>query len=69
MTALEKIRNEAKVSQTAVAQHAGISVSAYCQYETGRRSVPAKTAHAIADYFSCQVGDLFLPIKFTVSKL
>ena len=68
MTNLAKHRQAKGLTQDAVATAIGIANSTYCQYENGLRTVPKQSANAIAIILECNVLDIFLPIKFTVSK-
>lgn len=45
-----------------------IAISTYCQYETGKRNVPAEVVDKISNILNINKEDIFLPIKFTVSK-
>lgn len=65
---LSEIRDERRMSQKDMADILGIGVSTYCQYETGKRNVPAETVDSIAKILNINRDDIFLPIKFTVSK-
>ncbi|CAG7586417.1 hypothetical protein PEPTYR26121_00336 [Peptoniphilus tyrrelliae] len=65
---LAEIRDERRKSQKDMADILGIAVSTYCQYETGKRNVPAETVDNIAQILNIDKDDIFLPIKFTVSK-
>ena len=47
----------------------GIAVSTYNQYENGVRSVPKDAARRISEILQIPLDDIFLPEKFTVSKL
>lgn len=68
MTELARRRRDAKISQATIADALSISVPAYCQYENGTRNVPAAIAMRIAEILACDMDDIFLPVKFTVSK-
>ncbi len=68
MTSLERIRKARGLTQNDVASHSGVAVSTYSMYENGLRPVPANVAQAIAAALECEIGDIFLPSKFTVSK-
>lgn len=65
---LEELRVAKGLTQEAIATHAGIAVSTYSQYENGRRTVPLEVAENIASFVGCDLTDIFLPRKFTVSK-
>jgi len=66
---LEELRVAKGLTQEAVATHAGIAVSTYSQYENGRRTVPLEIAESISGFIGCDLSEIFLPRKFTVSKL
>lgn len=68
MSKLVEFRTAKGLTQEAVATHAGIAVSTYSQYENGQRSVPLETAERIAAFVGCDLSEIFLPKKFTVSK-
>lgn len=65
---LAEIRDERRKSQKDMADILGIAVSTYCQYETGKRNVPAEIVDKISNILNINKEDIFLPIKFTVSK-
>lgn len=68
MSKLEQLRKEKGIGQSALAEKLGIASSTYCQYEKGARMIPVSTAIEIANLLSVKVEDIFLPVKFTVSK-
>lgn len=68
MKRIEDIRKTKGFTQEAVAEAVGIATSSYNQYETGARNIPADIAKKIADVLGVETGEIFLPIKFTVSK-
>lgn len=65
---IEKVRKAKGFTQEQVAKGVGIGVSTYCQYETGLRGVPAEVANKIARFLDVEVGEIFLPTKFAISK-
>lgn len=65
---LAEIREYNRKSQKDMADILGIAVSTYCQYETGKRNVPAEIVDKISNILNINKEDIFLPIKFTVSK-
>lgn len=69
MDSLEKMRREANMTQQYIADQLGIAVSTYSQYETGARGVPRERAERICKLLNCEVKDIFLPERFTVSKI
>lgn len=68
MSKLEEARVAKGLTQEVIAAYAGIAVSTYSQYENGQRSVPLKVAERIAEFVGCDLNEIFLPKKFTVSK-
>ncbi len=68
MKRIEDIRKSKGFTQEAVAGAVGIATSSYNQYETGARNIPADIAQKIADVLGVEAGEIFLPVKFTVSK-
>lgn len=68
MSKLEELRASKGLTQDVIAANAGIAISTYSQYENGLRSVPIKTAERIAEILGCELSEIFLPQKFTVSK-
>lgn len=68
MRRIEDIRKAKGFTQEFVAGAVGIAKSSYNQYETGARNIPADIAQKIADVLGVETGEIFLPVKFTVSK-
>jgi len=62
-------RIERRMTQTDVAKRAGIATSTYSLYESGTRTIPKEKAALIAEALDCRIEDIFLPVKFAVSKL
>ena len=65
---LAEIREYNRKSQKDMAEMLDIAISTYCQYETGKRNVPAEIVDKISNILNINKEDIFLPIKFTVSK-
>ena len=65
---LEEARKKAGFSQGGFSQKLGLPQSTYCQYETGKRDVPADVATQICRILCVAKEDIFLPKTFTVSK-
>lgn len=65
---LETLRTDKGLTQEELAANVGIAVSTYSMYANGHRMIPRKVAESIADALDCELDDIFLPEKFTVSK-
>lgn len=65
---LAEIREYNRKSQKDMAEMLDIAISTYCQYETGKRNVPAEIVDKISNILNINKEDIFLPTKFTVSK-
>lgn len=65
---LSEIRNAKKITQEQMAKRLNIGISTYNQYENSQRNIPFDVAEKIATILKVRVDDIFLPIKFTVSK-
>lgn len=65
---LAEIREYNRKSQKDMAEMLDIAIYTYCQYETGKRNVPAEIVDKISNILNINKEDIFLPIKFTVSK-
>ncbi|NLY44741.1 MAG: helix-turn-helix transcriptional regulator [Tissierella sp.] len=65
---LKKIRLNQNKTQEQMAELLNIGVSTYNQYENSGRNIPFDTAKKIAEILAVDINDIFLPIKFTVSK-
>ena len=68
MKDLAAIRIEKRMTQADIAQKANIAISTYCQYEKGGRMIPREKAVLIAEALDCPMEDIFLPMRFAVSK-
>ena len=68
-TALEQVRKSKKITQEYIANKVGIAISTYCQYENGVRNVPREIAEKVAGILGVSINEIFLPEKFTVSKI
>lgn len=62
-------RKEAGLTQEDMSKFLGVGVSTYNQYENSQRSIPSDVAAKIAQILQVPHEQIFLPIKFTVSKL
>ncbi len=69
MNNLSSLRIKKNKTQEEMAKTLGIGVSTYNQYENLQRNVPEKIATKIAEILDVDVKDVFLPIKFTISKM
>ncbi|AFM01506.1 putative transcriptional regulator [Desulfitobacterium dehalogenans ATCC 51507] len=64
-----KFAREAKgYTQEQMAQLVKIGVSTYNMYEKGNRNVPDYIADRIANVLQIPKDEIFLPVRFTVSK-
>lgn len=63
-----KIRKERGMSLEDMSKSLKIGVTTYFQYEQSQRNIPYDIAKSIAEILDVEVNDIFLPVKFTVSK-
>lgn len=68
MKKIEDIRKSKGFTQEYVANKIGAATSTYNQYEMGTRSIPAEMAEKIANVLDVEVGEIFLPVKFTIRE-
>ena len=68
MSRLYSKRIERGLTQKYMAENLGIAISTYNQYENAIRSIPANIAAKISNILQVKNEDIFLPLKFTVSK-
>lgn len=68
MRQIEDVRKAKGFTQEYVANNVGVAISSYNQYETGARSIPADVAERIASVLGVEIGEIFLPVKFTVRE-
>lgn len=68
MTKLAYLRKKKGLTQDEMAKILAIGLSTYNQYENLQRGIPFQIAEKIASMFDIPVDEIFLPIKFTVSK-
>ena len=61
-------RSSLGLTQREMADMLNLPYSTYCEYETGKKSIPAKVVKQIAEILGKPVTSLFLPIRFTLSK-
>lgn len=62
-------RRKAKgITQEEMAKILGIADSTLSLYESGGRSIPSDIAKKIAVILDVEVSDIFLPLRFTLSK-
>lgn len=66
---LAKLRIREGKTQEQMATMLEIGVSTYNQYENSQRNIPYDTAKKIAEILGVKIEDIFLPVKFTVSKI
>lgn len=69
MKSLATIRKERGLTLEDMAQHLNVGVNTYFQYENSDRSIPAEVAIGIANLLKVDVGEIFLPVRFTASKI
>lgn len=65
---LAELRAANDITQMEMAEHLNIAVSTYNMYENGIRTIPSDKAQQIAFILGVEINDIFLPIKFTISK-
>lgn len=65
---LETLRTVKGLTQEEIASSVGIAVSTYSMYANGHRMIPRHVAERIAYVLDCNLEEIFLPEKFTVSK-
>lgn len=68
MKSLEEIRKNAGYSQSGFSKALGIANTTYCQYEKGKRAVPADVVEKICKILNIEKDEIFLPKMFTISK-
>lgn len=68
VTKLAYLRKKKGLTQDEMAKMLAIGLSTYNQYENLQRSIPIQIAEKIASILDVPVDEIFLPIKFTVSK-
>lgn len=68
MAYLTDKRKAAGFTQNQMARMLGIGLSTYSQYENAQRTIPFAVAAQIAEVLGVPSGEIFLPVKFTVSK-
>lgn len=68
MIGLAELRINKKKTQEQMAKMLEIGVSTYNQYENSQRNIPYDIAKKIAEILEVEVEDIFLPVRFTVSK-
>ncbi|MDO7787900.1 helix-turn-helix transcriptional regulator [Desulforamulus aquiferis] len=66
---LSKLRISKGITQEQMAKMLGIGVSTYNQHENSQRTIPYEIAEKIAEILDVGIEDIFLPVRFTVSKL
>jgi len=68
MKDLASLRRIEGKTQKQMAKMLGIGISTYNQYENSQRNIPYRIAKEIAYILNVQVDEIFLPVRFTVSK-
>jgi len=56
---LKRVRKQANMTQEEFARHLGISRTAYCQIETGKRTPMIKTISAISKYCGANTKEIY----------
>lgn len=69
MSLLTQKRRLVGMRQEDLAQKVAVSPSCLSLYETGSRAIPYEIAVRIATALSCEVSDIFIPVKFKVLEL
>lgn len=57
------------LTQRKMAEMLNLPYSTYCEYEKGKKSVPADIAEQIASILHKPVSAIFLPVRFAVCEL
>ncbi len=57
------------LTQRKMAELLNLPYSTYCEYEKGKKSVPADIAEQIASILQKPVGAIFMPVRFAVCEL
>jgi len=68
LKSLQSIRNAKGKTQEQMAQILNIGISTYSQYENSQRNIPYKIAIKTSEILEVKIEDIFLPVRFTVSK-
>lgn len=68
MNKIAKLRAEKGITQSEMAKILGVGAPTLSQYESGQRSIPIGTAKKIATILDVEIKDIFLPIRYSVSK-
>ncbi len=66
--ALAKERMHKGLTQRKMAEMLHLPYSTYCEYEKGKKSVPADIAEQIASILQKPVSAIFLPVRFAVCE-
>lgn len=69
MKSIVELRSEKGITQQELAKILGIAESTLSYYETGQRQLPYVTANKIAAILDVRIDEIFLPTRFTVSKI
>ncbi|MBR2140354.1 MAG: helix-turn-helix transcriptional regulator [Phascolarctobacterium sp.] len=65
---LAMCREKSGLTQRSMAEKLKISVSAYNDYENGKKTCTKKVAEDISKILKIDLHQIFLPARFTVSK-
>ena len=66
--ALANERMQRGITQRRMAEMLNLPYSTYCEYEKGKKSVPADIAEQIASILQQSVSAIFMPVRFTVRE-
>ncbi len=69
MQDLATIRRNKNKTQEQMAKELNIGISTYNQYENSQRNIPYDIAIKIAEILNVKIEEIFLPVRFTVSKV
>ena len=68
MHKVSDMRKAKGITQEEMAKILGIGESTLSMYESGQRTIPSEVAKKIAVILGVEIKDIFLPVRFTLSK-
>ena len=68
MASLSELRAKKNITQEQMGKMLGVGTSTYNQYENSQRNIPMNVAEKISEILGVKIEDVFLPVRFTVSK-